>query len=434
MAYSAQQIVDMVQSGRGPESLFNGGHSTRDMSQRHQDIVDKMRALQRRMEPHWQGDAADAAYAGAGPLIAASEVSGEHLTKARNLYDGQGNSFNDLKNKIGDGPGPKPQSTFASDHLSLFSSRDEEIAAWNEKAQKVVDDYTFYHGQSEHNASNWPADYGKLGMPAGGADFKATLPDSGTGGDGSINAPVVGRNSVGPADFAGPGGQGSYAGGPGASVLHAAGSAPDAGATQPPAGSLRQPPAADGTGWNGAEWNDAARGGTTPSGYTDPSGYSDARQGGPGSGGSGPGGGLGPGGRVPGSGGLGPGGAAGGFGPGSGGAVAGFGPGAGGPGGFGPGGGSQGGAPGAGKVTGSAPPGKEMPSSTMRPGTPGGSSSSGARMPMGGMGGGGGRGRGGEDEEHQRPAYLEEPDPDTMFGPDPDQKTVPPVLGWRSEN
>jgi hypothetical protein len=47
---------------------------------------------------------------------------------------------------------------------------------------------------------------------------------------------------------------------------------------------------------------------------------------------------------------------------------------------------------------------------------------------MGGMGGmGAGRGQGGEDEEHQRPSYLVEPDPDSTFGTD--EMTAPPVIG-----
>ncbi|WP_157440386.1 hypothetical protein [Actinokineospora inagensis] len=46
---------------------------------------------------------------------------------------------------------------------------------------------------------------------------------------------------------------------------------------------------------------------------------------------------------------------------------------------------------------------------------------------MGGMGGGGSRGQGGEDEEHQRPSYLVEADPDDVFGTD--EMTAPPVIG-----
>jgi hypothetical protein len=43
---------------------------------------------------------------------------------------------------------------------------------------------------------------------------------------------------------------------------------------------------------------------------------------------------------------------------------------------------------------------------------------------------GGGRGRGGEgeeDQEHQRPTYLVEADPDEVFGTD--MRTAPPVIG-----
>jgi len=40
---------------------------------------------------------------------------------------------------------------------------------------------------------------------------------------------------------------------------------------------------------------------------------------------------------------------------------------------------------------------------------------------------GAGRGEGGEDEERQRPSYLVEPDPDSMFGTD--EMTAPPVIG-----
>ena len=45
---------------------------------------------------------------------------------------------------------------------------------------------------------------------------------------------------------------------------------------------------------------------------------------------------------------------------------------------------------------------------------------------MTGMGGAG-KGKGGEDEDHQRPSYLVEGDPESLFGTD--EKTVPPVIG-----
>lgn len=46
---------------------------------------------------------------------------------------------------------------------------------------------------------------------------------------------------------------------------------------------------------------------------------------------------------------------------------------------------------------------------------------------MGPMGAGGRRGEGEEDDEHQRPDFLIEADPDAIFGTD--QRTSPPVIG-----
>lgn len=45
----------------------------------------------------------------------------------------------------------------------------------------------------------------------------------------------------------------------------------------------------------------------------------------------------------------------------------------------------------------------------------------------GGMGAGGGRGQGGEDTEHERASFLQERDPDALFGTD--EITAPPVIG-----
>ncbi|WP_199430815.1 hypothetical protein [Qaidamihabitans albus] len=100
-------------------------------------------------------------------------------------------------------------------------------------------------------------------------------------------------------------------------------------------------------------------------------------------------------------------------------------------GGFGPGGsaGAGGaGTPGAGTGSGAAKPGGV---GGVGPGAAGGAGAA-AAAGRGGMGagmGGAGRGgaQGGGDEEHQRPTYLVEGDPDEVFGTD--QRTAPPVIG-----
>jgi len=99
-------------------------------------------------------------------------------------------------------------------------------------------------------------------------------------------------------------------------------------------------------------------------------------------------------------------------------------------GGFGPGGsaaGSGSGAAGAGAQTGARAGGAgaaESAAAAGRGGT-GGTGRAGAGG-MGGMGHGG-KGQGGEDDEHQRPTWLIEPDPDEVFGTA--ERTAPPVIG-----
>ena len=57
----------------------------------------------------------------------------------------------------------------------------------------------------------------------------------------------------------------------------------------------------------------------------------------------------------------------------------------------------------------------------------GGGGRGGAGAMGGPMGAGGRRADGDEDDEHQRPDYLIEADPDAIFGTD--QRTSPPVIG-----
>ncbi|MDI5978525.1 hypothetical protein [Amycolatopsis magusensis] len=102
--------------------------------------------------------------------------------------------------------------------------------------------------------------------------------------------------------------------------------------------------------------------------------------------------------------------------------------GAGGGGGFGPGGGGAG--AGASSGAGMAKPGGVGAAEAAGRGMGGPGGGAGARGAGmgGGMGGAGGRGgQGEEDQEHTRPAYLLEGDPDEIFGTD--QRTAPPVIG-----
>ena len=187
MAYSPQQIIQLVKSGKGPNGMESGGDQSAQLSTLHSQIADDMLQLQGAMAEHWQGDASGQAYAGAGPLVEASKVSGDHLLQAHNLYTGQGSSFRDLQGKVAavGNLGDKPADDWVSNTpLSFLSNRSNEIAAWNQKAQEVVGSYNTYHAQSTDNSGRWasPSMYGELELPTAGGDIKPSSP----GGAGTI--------------------------------------------------------------------------------------------------------------------------------------------------------------------------------------------------------------------------------------------------------
>lgn len=442
MGMNAQQIADTINSGPGPKELFGEGKDVKDLAKKHGDVVDRIEKLQKRMKGSWKGKAADAAYVGAGPLTDASKFANEHMSSASKLYEGQGDSFNTVKSKVGDGPGPKPLDTQAP--ASLPSSGPQLLDSpgldkWYEKSQHIVDAYKNYKSESKDNADNWPKDYGKLGLPDGGKDFHVANADGNGGGDGSkgyVSAPGPG----GGPESGTPGGLGGSSGSGDPRGAGDTSGTVDGSATGPSGGTH-----------SGSEVPAAGDTSTSTSGFTRP-GDSAGEPGhpgsthGPGSGtgyGSGTGSGSGSGhghgsGAAPGygavagsgnSGGFGPRGSAGGNSSGSTGT----------PGGAPRSGSSTGSGTGGGSGSGNAAPGKSSgvgsPREAAGPvrgaaaatGGSGGNTAGGRGM-MPGMGGAG-RGQGGDDETHERPTFLEEPDSDGLFGPDPDDKTVPPVIG-----
>ncbi|GAB3380085.1 hypothetical protein [Amycolatopsis echigonensis] len=188
---SPQEIVHLVKTGKGSGGMFHGSDQSAALSAQHEDIASEMRQLQSSMDEYWKGDAAGRAYVGAGPLVQASQTSGQHLAQAEALYSGQGSSFDGLRSKIasvGD-LGDKPADDWVSDTpLSFMSNRADEIDAWNKKAQEVVSSYESYHGESTENSARWadPSQYGQLAMPSAGGDFTITQP----GGTGTAHLPA----------------------------------------------------------------------------------------------------------------------------------------------------------------------------------------------------------------------------------------------------
>ncbi|MEV7091768.1 hypothetical protein AB0M80_02895 [Amycolatopsis sp. NPDC051045] len=401
--YTAQQIVDFLKSGDGPNSLFASSELAQQMATKHIEARDMMTRLQSAMSEAWSGNAAAQAQAGAGPLLAASEVSAVHLAAAQSSLMTQGSDYADLRNKVGDGPGPQPQEDFLSRHLPMLTHKDEEVAGWNAKAREVVQHYGTYNSQSNDNTAALPRDYGELTLPAGGADIEHAEKPPAVTPPGGRDDHRAGTDRTTPVEH-----RGTDVSGQDTSWQ-------------------QQRPSADTHTTTG---QDTAGQPTVPGqdDATHTTGLSPVAHVGPGDGTNRPGP-IGP--SLPG----------GGFGRdgGSGDINARLGPGVpaiGGPGGTGrigtPGTVNETGGARGGRVTGSEPGGR---SGAGRFGEPGvartGPTGASGKPGAGAMGGPMGRGREkDEDKEHKRLDILQEPDPDELFGGFPDgMKPVPPTIG-----
>ncbi|SDD44870.1 hypothetical protein [Actinokineospora iranica] len=402
MGLTGQQIYDNFANARGTERLSQAARMVEEVKVEYAERAQAVRDLTNAMEAVWQGDSAGAARRGAGPLAVEHELAGQDLGTVKDLTSRQVDSFNNAKNSVQPIP-QQPQEPGIWDNVTSFGGASDtyenQVREFNAANDHNVSVMQGYSDASAHNTGGMPSAYGTLATDMAGISSVEPAPTD-RGGD---DSPVRGRTTGSPGFTGGDGG------GPG-------------GGHQPPPGG-GQP--------GGGGGGSLPPGGVapTPGTGTSPSGLGQGNQGAPGLGGGYHQGGQA--GQNPGQNqGFGQGFGAGfgpGFGPVGGGGGAG-GVGAGGrgtPGGGVPGAGAHGeqgrpvgGRTGAGPVAGAA-----AADAAAGRGGAGGRGAGGA--PMGG--GGGGRGQGGEDEEHASPSFLQEHDPDSVFGTD--EITAPPVIG-----
>jgi hypothetical protein len=426
-SYSAPDIYHRIRGGRGAGAFSSNGAMTEQQSSLQSQINQQVSDLNNKMNASWTGNASDQAVSGAAPLATASDSASTALNQASDAMHNQVGSFHTAYNSVVPMSNAAPQNNVLNEFVSglgVTTPLDQQITNYNTAGQQNVQVYNNYSTQSSTNAAEMPTDFGTLPNPhpdvtvipgptgsSGGPTYTGSVGPGGTGG----NTP--------PSAYQSPGGPRAGGGpvwtNPGEPIPVGSSGGPG-----PGGGVWELPPTTIQSASPTMEFPPGG-GGVPPGEFTDPNFPN----------GMGPFGGLPPneegqsGGRgtfnpltgewtsgEPGFGGSG-----------------GFG-GAGGPGGFGGAGGSGGigtgasggaggsGTSGAGGNSGAGiGPGAEEAAF----GRPGGLAGAPGGAP-GAMGGGRGA-RGEEDEEHKTAEYLQEADPDAIFGTD--QMTVPPVIG-----
>lgn len=370
------RLVKTVLGGPGAASLYRAHESTQRQVQLQSELAGQAHELVARLETAWTGSSAD------GPrqvIRAFADVADESSTvlaaNARNLQR-QVDGFERMKNSLEPMPDPPPEQEALDPDFS--GSAKKRIRRYQQQAARNLERYRGYVDETRENVGSIGHSYGDLADQRGGRSgggYGTSRPGWGSGSGG------YGSGSGGYGSGSGGYGSGGWPGGSGYGGSGSSGGYDGAG---------YQPGGYRGPGYSGGS-SGGYEGGTTAAAF------------GPGT-----------------AGGAG----AGGFGPGSGGGLPGGGPsGAGGI----PGAGLDGGAAAqSGGQTGAARPGGPGSGAGAAGAGRGGLGARGGGMPMGAPAGAG-RGQGGEDEEYQRKGWLQENDPEGLFGTD--ELTPPPVIG-----
>jgi uncharacterized protein YukE len=392
----AHQIYEYFYAGPGTKGYHGAAQGLANVIPTMQGYNDHLTKAQQALSSGWQGGVADQAQQSFTPLTQNAQALTTHADGMHTQLANQADSFDTTKPKVVQVSPNAPSGPGLSDYASLLSpvtlfsgatniaSADAAISSYQQATQANQAAYTAYQGPTNSQTAALPGNANLAPVTGPGT------PTPGPVGTGPVG---VGFGSQGPSGTSNRNSYNRYSG--------QYGNTGSAGNTAP---SSTMPGVNQTNPWN------PGQGSTNTSGYPGPGGNNTLNN--PntpgGGGGNNPYGGSGFGG--PGMGGAGY--AAGGFG------------GAGGYGGsrFGAGSSSATGGGGRSGVGG-------LGSEEAGAGRSGLSGAAGARGSSGmpGSGGAGKRGKGQDDAEHKTAAYLQEDDPDSIFGTD--QKTVPPVIG-----
>lgn len=446
MRVDGKQIFENFTEG-DTRNLRTASDRVAELSNAYVDRGMSIKGLQERMKASWTGSSADAANAGAGPLEQAFRETADPLFTTRDSVTAQADSFDESGHTVVPVPDkpekPNPWTTglkgaipiagpfMVNNDIKNYQEGVAQHEAANQNNVRVMDQYD---SATSNTRSALPTDYGVL--KSDGANVSVTTgggpppitppwpvkpPETGTGDDENDSTETSSTNNtdnnqnqnqnkpgVGDDRPVNPNKPGVgedrpvYPNKPGDGITTPT-KKPGTGDTTIPTGTGKDKP--------GRTTENPGRDiGRTPGGTSDLIGINNGLGPNSGPGGSGP--------SQPGTGsGRGT--------PGPGNAASRLLGGEGGPGGRGggPGGAGSGGL-GAGKGTGMGGMGGMGGADHLAGGRGAGGRGGGQ---MGPMGAGGRRAEGDEDEEHQRPDFLIEADPDAIFGTD--QRTSPPVIG-----
>ncbi|WP_031465953.1 hypothetical protein [Sciscionella sediminilitoris] len=283
MGYSGDEIYQKVVAQKlGTEGMFQSKDQVFGLTQRFNEISDRIKQAAGKLEGSWKGNASGAAKRGAGPAGVVYSTMGESLDKAQDLTRAQAQTFDEVNPRIK----PIPSVPAEPNGLTKFGSIIPGISDWTGAGEDVsnydaavaskqaaeannVHHYQNLATATGYNVGNLPKEYGpqqaeggqfSVGSGSGGAPLR-----SGGGHPMSVNPPATGGGG-------GTGGHASAGGGSSApnqappTVGGGGGGGGQAVAHGPAGGAGNAPPPQVGTGPGGT----GAQAGTNTAGYAPP--------------------------------------------------------------------------------------------------------------------------------------------------------------------
>ncbi|MGH3492386.1 MAG: hypothetical protein ACRDQ1_03985, partial [Sciscionella sp.] len=204
---SGHDIYNNFHQGPGPEGLSAGAEEVNSLVPRYNDLGERIKALQSKIEASWSGDAAGAASRGAGPLAVEYLEAAPQLNHAQNLVQDQAHAFSTAKNSV---VPVAPQGPPAPSGLTKFAAFFGVSGA-----QKSIDDYgakqaafneanahnntvmQSYTSTSSYNGSNLPKSYGTILNDQAGISVNTNPASSSTGPGGTGGPTYSGGGSGG---------------------------------------------------------------------------------------------------------------------------------------------------------------------------------------------------------------------------------------------
>ena len=181
--YTATQIYQMLHSGPGTTGIYHATDGAGTQLSTQDDLNNQIVQLNNKMSAAWSGEAADQATAGAMPLANAAQDATSALAQHQDVMTQQAEAFTTARNSVTNVPSTMP-SNMMNDVLAAFGDSgplDNQISQYNTASQGNVQVYQTYAQQSSLTATVVPQDYGSI--PLTNATI-TVVPPSSTGASG----------------------------------------------------------------------------------------------------------------------------------------------------------------------------------------------------------------------------------------------------------